>query len=91
MSSDDVKQRRKGAEMIVERCKQLAQELGEDLQGIEWEEDIEEASQSYTLRVRVESGSGEIKFSGAELKTYCSNTDAQVMDAKLKSVIEKRY
>jgi hypothetical protein len=91
MNDDKSQQRRKGAEMIIDRCKALARELGIDLKGVEWKEDIEEPKQNYTLRVHVDTGSNQIQLSDTELQAYPSKTNAAGTDTKLKSIIDKRY
>jgi hypothetical protein len=90
-NAEKPQKRRKGAVMIIDRCKQLARELGVDLEGVEWKENIEDAKKAYTLVVRVGSECNEVQLADTELQAYPSKTNTEGTDAKLKSIIKKRY
>lgn len=89
--SNELEQRRKGAEMIVERCKRLASELGVDLDGVEWKENIEDSRDVYTLVVHVGPSPDEVPLADTELQAYSTKTNTHGTDEKLKSIIKKGY
>ncbi len=77
--------------MILERCRQLADELEVNLKAIEWKEDVTDDRNAYTLIIQVESGSDEVQLANSELEAYCAGTTTTGTDAKLKSIVKKRY
>lgn len=90
MNADELQQRRKGAQMIIERCKKFARELGVDLKRVEWKEDISDAKDVYTLVVHTGSEPDEIPLDHNELQAYPAKTSTTGTDEKLKSAIQKR-
>jgi hypothetical protein len=90
MNDNELKQREEGARIIIERCKQFAQELGVDLKGVDWKEDIKQGRQAYTLIVHVGPGPDEIPLGQAEILAYSTRTGTEGTDEKLRSVIQKR-
>ena len=90
MNADESKQRRQGAEMIIARCKELAQELQVDLKGVKWKEDAENARDVYTLVIEVGPTPDQIPLDSTEIEAYAAKTDTQGTEEKLRSVIQKR-
>lgn len=88
---DKLEQRRKGAEMIIERCKQLADELNVDLKGVEWKEDVAEDTTAYTLMIHVGAEPDKIELAATELESYSAGTNTKGTEAKLKSIVKKPY
>jgi hypothetical protein len=88
--SNELEQRRKGAAMIIERCKQFAQELGVDLEGVEWKDNIEDARDAYTLVVHVGPTPDQMPLAHTEIEAYATKTSTKGTDEKLKSIIQKR-
>lgn len=90
MNADEPKQRQQGAEMIIARCKEMARELGVDLKGVKWKEDVEDARDVYTLVVEVGPTPDQIPLGSTEIQAYATQTDPEGTDEKLKSIIQKR-
>jgi hypothetical protein len=90
MQADQKEQRQRGAGMIIERCKQLAQELGVQLKEVRWKDDVKEAREAYTLVIHVDRTPDEIPLAHTELRAYATDKGTQGTDEKLKSVIRKR-
>lgn len=89
--SDKIEQRRKGAGMIIERCKRLAEELEVNMKGVEWKEDVADDKDGYTLIIHVGTEQDEIRLADTELESYAAGTNTKGTEAKLKSIIEKPY
>jgi len=89
--SDKLEQRRKGAEMIIERCRRLADELGVNLKAQKWKEDVAKDQDTYTLIIHVGPEPDQIQLADTELEAYASGATTKGTDAKLKSIIKKRY
>lgn len=90
MNADESKQRQRGAEMIIARCEELARELGVELKGAKWKEDIKDARDTYTLVVEVGPSPDQIPLDSTEIRAYSTKTGTEGTDEKLKSVIQKR-
>lgn len=91
MDTDRMEQRREGARMIIQRCKEFASELGVDMKDVRWKEGVEEEKNAYTLIVHVESKPDEIQLADTELEVYPTGMNTKGTDAKLRSIIKKRY
>lgn len=90
MNGDNLRQRQQGADMIIERCKGLARELGVKLKSVGWKDDIEQERDTYTLVIHVGSAHDEIPLDHTELQAYPSRTSTAGTDTKLRSLIRKR-
>ncbi|MBA2490185.1 MAG: hypothetical protein H0V34_00255 [Gammaproteobacteria bacterium] len=92
MNADRIDQRREGARLIAERCRQLAREFDVDLKSIDWKESLDdEAASTFTLILGIESESDEIQLADSELRSYAGGKNTDGTDAKLETALNKRY
>jgi hypothetical protein len=90
MNPEEQRQRQRGAELILERCRRFAQELNVELKDVHWKDDVQDARNAYTLLVDAGRDVDEIPLSHAEIQAYATGTSTAGTDEKLKSIIEKR-
>ena len=85
----DSRERSKGANQILDYCRQIAAEMSVNLKDVSWVTDITETHARYTLSIDVESGTKEVFLTPNELEDFPGGGFA-VIEARIRSALRGR-